>query len=571
LAFSAIVGGMIIALISLSVLQSRTTRYELERTGALSIAEGVTDIAKAFILQDVANSSLFDGVPEESWEETASIAGVEVDWTAYPIGEPISRVDPDGVTLSIQPYEISAEQRNGTGFARVSQIVDVTLTPLFQFMIFYNDDLEIHPGPTMFLEGRVHTNGDMYLGANNTLKVDTDYLRATGSFHRHKKNGDTQSGSVSVRVSETTVPDTPQFVNMALDEDSSLENWTGFALETWQGTVQDGSHGVTALAAPELPSIEVDPSEVDPFQDPDPEVYRYFHEAGLRIKGTGSDYEAYDGNGHQIFLPLDVIKTRTMYDARERTYVTLTEIDMEELNASGHFPENGLIYAYRDDTSSSQPNGICLTNGAELLAPLTVVTEAPLYIEGDYNTVEKKGCAVIADAVNLLSNAWDNSRQGPADPDDLPPPPPTASDTTYNLAMITGNVPTPDGYSGGFENLPRFHEKWRDGGGKVDCNINGAFACLYESQYAKESWGKKNVYVPPQRNWFYDPDLLDPDNLPPGTPNAVYVRRVLWDDGVNMTFQSAHGAGYPANTPIYNPWDYDPGFMDKVIEDPYAG
>ncbi|MGA1204024.1 MAG: hypothetical protein ACO4BJ_13755, partial [Planctomycetota bacterium] len=49
----------------------------------------------------------------------------------------------------------------------------------------------------------------------------------------------------------------------------------------------------------------------------------------------------------------------------------------------------------------------------------------------------------------------------------------------------------------------------------------------------------------------------------------VNVRRVLWDDGVNLSFQVAEGIASEA--PIYDPWIYDPGFMDKVIEDPYAG
>ena len=66
---------------------------------------------------------------------------------------------------------------------------------------------------------------------------------------------------------------------------------------------------------------------------------------------------------------------------------------------------------------------------------MTVVTENPLFIRGDFNTVDKKGVAVMADAVNLLSNGWNDSKS----PGSLP----NASDTDYNVAMITGNVPTP--------------------------------------------------------------------------------------------------------------------------------
>jgi hypothetical protein len=41
--------------------------------------------------------------------------------------------------------------------------------PLFQFGVFYNDDMEFHPGPTFNFGGRVHSNGNIFLMANNGL------------------------------------------------------------------------------------------------------------------------------------------------------------------------------------------------------------------------------------------------------------------------------------------------------------------------------------------------------------------------------------------------------------------
>lgn len=41
--------------------------------------------------------------------------------------------------------------------------------PLFQFGIFYNDDLEFHPGPRFDFGGRVHSNGSMFLMAATGL------------------------------------------------------------------------------------------------------------------------------------------------------------------------------------------------------------------------------------------------------------------------------------------------------------------------------------------------------------------------------------------------------------------
>jgi hypothetical protein len=41
--------------------------------------------------------------------------------------------------------------------------------PIFQFGIFYDDDLEFHPGPRFDFGGRVHSNGNMFLTANTGL------------------------------------------------------------------------------------------------------------------------------------------------------------------------------------------------------------------------------------------------------------------------------------------------------------------------------------------------------------------------------------------------------------------
>ena len=134
--------------------------------------------------------------------------------------------------------------------------------------------------------------------------------------------------------------------------------------------------------------------------------------------------------------------------------------------------------------------------------------------------------AVISDAVNLLSNHWSDDR-GPGDSySDID----NASETTYNMAIVTGNVRTPDGggeYSGGLENLPRFHEKWTG----VAANINGAFINLFQSRVATEKWGKSGVYKPPIRNWLFDPDLLNSSALRNMFPQAVSIDRLVWDEG----------------------------------------
>jgi hypothetical protein len=72
--------------------------------------------------------------------------------------------------------------------------------PLFQFMAFYANDLEIAPVSEMILEGRIHTNADLYLGGGGgPLRIRDDppsgvfsvQVSAGGSIHRGRKSDGT--------------------------------------------------------------------------------------------------------------------------------------------------------------------------------------------------------------------------------------------------------------------------------------------------------------------------------------------------------------------------------------------
>jgi hypothetical protein len=203
------------------------------------------------------------------------------------------------------------------------------------------------------------------------------------------------------------------------------------------------------------------------------------------------------------------------------------------------------------NVTSSRLRGVRLINGASLPSLInssdgqrvgfTVVSPNTVYIQGDYNsgktgstqpasntassytppndkpspivgTYDRVPSAVVADAVNILSNNWnDGNTSAKASR--------VASNTTINTCIVAGNVPTTaDSYSGGIENFVRFHETWS---GKY-LTIYGALAQLYASQEAKNTWSKAD-YDPPNRRWYYDDKLQDSN--PPGFHAArLYVR-----------------------------------------------
>jgi hypothetical protein len=92
--------------------------------------------------------------------------------------------------------------------------------------------------------------------------------------------------------------------------------------------------------------------------------------------------------------------------------------------------------------------------------------------------------------------------------------------------MISGHVATSGSqYSGGFENLPRFHENWS---GKT-CTIKGSFVSTWFSQIADSPWVYGGAYYSaPLRNWSYDASF-DQGKLPPFTPMVVTARHVAWE------------------------------------------
>jgi hypothetical protein len=185
----------------------------------------------------------------------------------------------------------------------------------------------------------------------------------------------------------------------------------------------------------------------------------------------------------------------------------------------------------------------------------TVGSENPVYIVGDYNTnaadpswqippgADQPGMAaagIVADAVTVLSNAWSDvnsmSNVWPTNPYsgnnsigfNVPAPARTAATTYYRVAVAAGksvNFPFPAwennndygfGTDGGVHNFLRFLEDW---GGQT-LNYQGSLVSLYYSSYNTGTFKCCNysVYTPPVRNYVFDPDFTQPQNLPPGTP-----------------------------------------------------
>ena len=183
-------------------------------------------------------------------------------------------------------------------------------------------------------------------------------------------------------------------------------------------------------------------------------------------------------------------------------------------------------------------NGQTLPSAFSAPNGFTVATPFPLYIKGNYNINNNVGsasgnntantypAALLADAVTILSAAWNDATITEA---------PTPANTTVNAAMLEGIVqtdPTISGdYSGGVENFMRLLEDWQGtihGGSQQTLTYNGSIVVMFYSQYATNHWNFGNYYTAPIRNWAFDLNFQQQGKLPPLTPQSKAVIRGQW-------------------------------------------
>ena len=117
-----------------------------------------------------------------------------------------------GLYASVIPYKISSTATmDSTGTqVKLEREFNNYLVPLFQFGMFSNDDIEIHPGPLLTFNGRIHSNKNIYALQNtqflNRLTMAGEFVR--DAWRNGKANSGGGNNNVYVRVNGTDVQST---------------------------------------------------------------------------------------------------------------------------------------------------------------------------------------------------------------------------------------------------------------------------------------------------------------------------------------------------------------------------
>ncbi|MBD3402318.1 hypothetical protein GF420_05440 [candidate division GN15 bacterium] len=425
-----------------------------------------------------------------------------------------------GLHALVKSFTISslAVQSGDNSRVALTQSFETALVPIFQFAVFYGQDLELDPGPDMTLIGRVHSNGDMYLNPANNLSMDS-YVTASGKLVRGSKGTDPlKSGDILIKDAGGN------YVSMQSGGtwiDHNYVDWYDSSIAMWNGRVQDEAHGAPELNVPV--SNSGDPHKLIERSSYNPDSYE--HKAGLRII-DGTVYSKIGALWQDVTANMiadGVIQQTTdqFFDQRENEWVDAFELDVAAMYDHGYAPDNGVIYFSDEKSGSSDWPALRLHNAQELDAGLTIACENPLYTIGDFNSVDKKPASFLSDALTVLSSSFDDALSTDVYTNRI------ANSTTVNASYITGGVETGPGVeSGGFHNLPRFLEYW---GGR-DFRWSGSAIHLWYSQQATATWRPESggYYRAPTRVWQYDTDLDDPNKLPPATPVLRVFQRTAW-------------------------------------------
>lgn len=445
--------------------------------------------------------------------------------------------------------------------------VNAQSIPLFQFGVFYEDDLEIHNGPRMDFAGWVHTNGNLYLCSANTYFQDI--VTTPRSVFLDRKPAHDNCTGVYINRADTTA------VRLTFDSRSqpTAPGFTAASNSAFNGRLMTSATPVTPLRLP-LPTTMLPIELVNPRVAGDPPAVQNVKmswKADYNITFDVSRLTNPCAAGVMTVVPARALPdpnpgmecgrifkgaTNKFWDGREDIGVDVLDIDIDQLmtwidGAPLNRATSIMYISFVNFAACANPldcdyPAIRIVNGRRLTHPLTIATDRPLYVKGNYNDIGWQPASFLADAVTFQSGNWDDALQvgfakrsatGAAFPETWVYAAVAAGHSSTPCdwldagCIIPPNPPATGGaypnYGGGLENFPRFLENW----GGVRMHYRGSLVSLFDSRYAARkrwNWRTPSYYDAPNRDWQFDTRFRDPANLPPGTPTAGSVTQIAF-------------------------------------------
>jgi len=537
---------------------ARTSTVDYRSSQTAYAAEGGADD-----IMSQLDAAMQDGVISN--EDIANLAdpslpGFRYETTTQTTGTPLAKTITSGPFAGLislnQPIDIEVTAIDSLqNRASVVLSVNAQSIPLFQFGVFYEEDLEILPGQPMTFAGWVHSNASMYISSSSV--TFQSQLTTPDSMFWHRKNANERLNGVRIHNAAGTA--------VQLDFDSRSHTGAAFVTRStarFNNRLMTGVSGVRPLKLP-LPSGMVAYTLIEPRVVGDNEMVQdvklawksdWYIELDVANLATPCASMVQERGGRALptaaqCANIFIGRPDAFFDGREDLRPDLLDIDMAQLRTWIDGDPAGrrvdIIYVHFTGTTPTNTArdypALRVVNGAELPASwsplepggLSIASSHPLYVRGDYNTTNWKPAAFYADAITFLSNSWNDGAQANFAQRAA------STLTTAHVAIAAGHSATTCDwqragcaspiYGGGLENFPRFLENF---GSARTYRYTGSLVSLFQSRHSTGRWGNTTdasdgaqgaYYTPPNRQWSFDIRFRDPRLLPPGTPRVGTV------------------------------------------------
>jgi hypothetical protein len=424
---------------------------------------------------------------------------------------------------------------------QLRRVFEQQIESAWRYQTFYEFDLEAQPdGSPLAMNGDVHSNGNLYSG--------TDWLSIAGQASSAKGfiNG-WAPGDADNASRPTTMP-TFSGGQPVVAARKDLLGIDPQSLDATDANLNNDDYRELI----ERPVTSGSGAGPDPFSG-----NRLYEQAGIKVLvDAANGLTVMDQSGTVHSSPTDpffttiqsaIITGQTIQDGREAANVRLTTLDVSKITDAvnaGTLTFNGIIFISDTSATPAAKRGVRLWRGARLPASgLTVATDNPVYIWGDYNTggtyatatdnapttqpdsntngnpanapssvigYTPAPAAVFGDATTILSNAWIDANSTNSLPTRLP------TNTTVNAGLTTGSVATntvTNTFGLGVEGMVRFLENWKPadlggGGPQARFTYYGSLISLWRAQQASGAYSYGTYYTVPANHWFYDTHFL---------------------------------------------------------------
>jgi hypothetical protein len=276
---------LILAVISAAMIlivssETRIHTSDAQNTQAYYGAEAamekmIVDLNELYQTQQTPNVAQIQALGNSNnWPSLSGITYSEYTFTVPNVsGVPtsttktISSGPNQGLMAQIIPVTLTATARQSNGVeSKMARSIEVALIPVFQFGMFSDTDLSYFPGRDIDFGGRVHTNGSLFLAADDGVTVTFhSKLSAAGEVIRaEQSNGvittsTAQNGPIMIPTASGGCDGTkPNCRDLQENEGSKVggptsatnTSWNSISTSTYNGSVVNGATGAKALTLP---------------------------------------------------------------------------------------------------------------------------------------------------------------------------------------------------------------------------------------------------------------------------------------------------------------------------------